>query len=134
MTWWWFTDVDRPYMVEGNYQLAERVASVPPPPKPPSESSLIQPLKTLPTPVSAPRGAHGTLLLNVEPSSAEVYVDGFYVSTVADFSQSPSGRDLSVGWHRLEFRARGYETPAINVTIEPNRTFTYRGELKAIGR
>jgi hypothetical protein len=134
MTWWWFTDVDRPYPVEGNYQPAASVPSLPPPPKPSAESSLIQPLMTLPRPQAAPLGPHGSLQLEVQPSSADVYIDGFYISTVAVFSQAAAGRNLSVGWHRLELRARGYETPAINVTIEANRIFTYRGELKPIGR
>lgn len=134
MTWWWFTDVDRPYPVEGNYQPADNVASVPSPRRAPAESSLIQPLMTLAHPQAAPQGPHGSLLLDVEPNSAEVYIDGFYLGTVANFSQSPAGRDLSTGWHRLELRARGYETPAVNVTIEANRTFLYHGELKPIGR
>ena len=61
---------------------------------------------------------------------AQVYVDGFYVGLVRDFHRSGAGLNLAAGWHRLEFRAPGYETPAVNVTIEPNRTATYQGELK----
>jgi hypothetical protein len=63
-----------------------------------------------------------------------VYVDGFYSGTVADSSRSPDGLNLTIGWHRLVFRAPGYETPAVNVTILPNQTPSYRGELKSLDR
>ena len=64
--------------------------------------------------------------------TAQVYVDGFYVGTVEDISRRPTGLDLAAGWHRLEFRAPGYVTPAVNVTIEADRTLNYRRELQPI--
>jgi hypothetical protein len=70
--------------------------------------------------------------LNVEPASAQVYVDGFYVGSVADFSDPRPGLSLPLGWHRLEFRAPGFLTPAINVTIGLDRTTTYEGKLQPI--
>jgi hypothetical protein len=33
---------------------------------------------------------------------------------------------LSAGWHRLVFRAPGYEPAAANVTVQPKQTTTYR--------
>jgi hypothetical protein len=101
--------------------------------EPPAESSLIQPLQTLPRPQTS-QTARGKLRLEVGPDTAQVYVDGFYVGTVDDVSRLATGLDLGVGWHRLEFRAPGYITPAINVTIEADRTLNYRGELKPIAR
>jgi hypothetical protein len=59
-----------------------------------------------------------------------VYVDGFYRGTVAECRRSAAGLNLATGWHRLELRAPGFETPAINVTVEPNRTTSYQGALK----
>ena len=93
-----------------------------------SESSSIQPLR--PSPLPQPSSSRGTLRLEIGPATAQVYVDGFYVGTVEDANRSQSGLSLAAGWHRLELRATGYVTPAINVTIEPNRTTSYRGELK----
>jgi hypothetical protein len=102
---------------------------------PPAESSSIQPPFEPTAMAGASQGSlRGNLWLDVEPSSAQVYVDGFYVGNVADCHRSPAGLDLATGWHRLEFRAPGFETPAINVTVETNRTTRYQGELKPTRR
>ena len=71
----------------------------------------------------------GYLRLTVQPYSAEVYVDGYYVSTVGDFSGSGPARALEAGPHRIEIRAEGYETATFDVRIEPNEMVTYRREL-----
>jgi hypothetical protein len=98
---------------------------------PPVESSSIQPpFQPTATAGAAQGSLRGNLWLDVEPSSAQVYVDGFYSGTVADCQRSPAGLKLATGWHRLEFRAPGFETPAIHVTVETDRTTRYRGELK----
>jgi hypothetical protein len=68
------------------------------------------------------------LRLEVRPATAQVYVDGFYVGTVEN-AGSAAGLSLAAGWHRLEFRAPGYATSAVNVTIEANRTISHSGEL-----
>ena len=97
---------------------------------PPAEPSSIHPLPppALPRPSrAAPRGG---LRIELEPETAHVYVDGFYTGTARDFTRLPQGLPLAAGWHRLEFRAPGYETPAVNVTIEANRTANYRGALR----
>jgi hypothetical protein len=95
------------------------------------ESSSIQPPFQPTATTGAARGSlRGSLWLDVEPNGAQVYVDGFYHGTVADCQRSPAGLNLATGWHRLEFRAPGFETPAINVTVETNRTTRYQGTLK----
>src|SRR5262245_35597484 len=132
--WWWG-------LTYGGYpevpdESIREVDITPPAPRriePQSESSLIQPMLTLPRP-QAPQAAHGNLQLEVVPNTAHVYVDGFYVGTVEEISRLAAGLNLSAGWHRLEFRAAGYVTPAVNVTLDANRVFTYRGELKPIAR
>jgi hypothetical protein len=129
--WWWgWTGIDNPNTADAGGRY-EETTTAPPRPAPPAESSLIQPLMTLPRPLS-PQTARGTLHLDVEPTTAQVYVDGFYVGTVEDISRQPAGLDLAAGWHRLEFRAPGYVTPAVNVTIEADRTLNYRRELQPI--
>jgi hypothetical protein len=112
---------------------SEPDAAPPPPTARPytsSESSSIRPLPPSEPPQPARPSARGNLRLEIEPRTAQVYVDGFYVGTVEDLNRSAPGLNLAAGWHRLEFRAPGYETPAVNVTIEANRTASYRGELK----
>ena len=101
----------------------------------PSGPSSIQPSAlSFRPPALAVISASGTLRLNVHPISAQLYVDGFYVGTVEEFSGPRPGLALPPGWHRLEFRAPGYLTPAINVTIDQDRTTTYEGELQPIER
>ena len=112
----------------------QRGAPVPPAIKMPVEASLIRPLRPLQPPSTSLRSVRGNLQLEVAPNTAQVYVDGFYVGTVEDANRSLTGLMLEVGWHRLGFRAPGYETSAANVTIEPNRTITYSTELKPISR
>jgi PEGA domain-containing protein len=86
-----------------------------------------------PTPESAGRSdaaaEYGFLRLNVQPYSAEVYVDGYYVSTVGDFSGTAPARALEAGPHRIEIRADGYETATFDVRIDPNQVVSYRREL-----
>ena len=93
-----------------------------------SESSSIRPLQpaSLPQTSVSPRG---TLRVEIGLPSAQLYVDGFYVGTVEEANRSAAGLSLPTGWHRLEIRAPGFVTPAINVTIETNRTVSYHGEL-----
>ena len=74
----------------------------------------------------------GILRLNVQPTSAQLYVDGFYVGKAGEFGGSSSGLALPPGWHRLEFRAPGFLTPTVNVTIDVDRITTYEGVLQPI--
>jgi len=66
--------------------------------------------------------------LEITPASAQVFVDGFFGGTVED----STGLTLAAGWHRLEFRAAGYETLAANVTVVSNGTVKFRGSLVAL--
>ncbi len=72
--------------------------------------------------------AAGYLRLDVEPESAQVYVDGFYAGTVADFRRS-GGRLVDSGPHRVEFRAEGYDSQSVELRIRANDVLAYRGTL-----
>lgn len=71
----------------------------------------------------------GYLRLNVQPYTAQVFIDGFYVSSVDAFTGGGPARALPAGPHRIEIRADGYDTATFDVRIEPNETTTYRREL-----
>ena len=92
-----------------------------------AQPSSIQPQEPSVLPTSTD-SANGTLRLDVEPRTAQVYIDGFYLGSVA--AVPDPGLTLRAGWHRVEFRAPGYDTPAVNVTVEANRTTTYRSALQ----
>ena len=72
--------------------------------------------------------ALGGVRLRVEPRSARVFIDGYYVGTVDDFD---GGRGLALesGPQSIEIRADGYESLEIQVRILPDETITYEGEL-----
>src|SRR5262249_9135520 len=77
---------------------------------------------------SAPAAApEGRLALFVTPGSAQVYVDGFYAGTVADFQDR--GLWLESGPHRIELRGDGYQSDAFDVRIDPDRPTEYRRDL-----
>ncbi len=80
-----------------------------------------------------PSGSGG-LRLKVEPTSAEVYVDGYYMGTVDDFDGTFQKMALEVGAHHIEIRAPGYQTIVFDVRIEFSDTVTYRGELQPLSR
>jgi hypothetical protein len=83
---------------------------------------------------SSQPSAAGHLRLQVEPVTAQVYVDGFYIGTVDDFNGSAQDAVLEAGPHRIEIRAPGYETLTFDVKTEANRTITYRGILRTVQR
>jgi hypothetical protein len=75
----------------------------------------------------------GFFHLQLQPGSAQVYIDGLYLGTVDDFRRLIPGRALDAGPHRVELRANGYEAAAFDVLIQPNETTTYRSDLQPTG-
>jgi hypothetical protein len=73
---------------------------------------------------------NGYLHLQMQPATAQVYVDGAYMGTVDDFRRLIPGRSLEAGLHRVELRASGYETVAFDAVISPHETLTYRADLE----
>jgi len=79
-------------------------------------------------------GGRGGLKLKVEPTFAEVYVDGYYMGIVDDFDGTFQRMELEVGPHRIEIRAPGHETLGFDVRIEFGDTVTFRGVLQPLLR
>jgi len=73
----------------------------------------------------------GELRLDVQPTFAEVYVDGYYAGQVDEFDGSFQSLRLEEGEYHIEIMASGYETISFDVRIQPGRKVTYRGELFA---
>jgi hypothetical protein len=72
----------------------------------------------------------GYLKLQVVPADAQVFVDGFYVGTIEDFTGSQYA--LEAGAHRIEIRATGYATVSVEVIIRPGQLTTYSKELSKL--
>ena len=60
----------------------------------------------------------------------QIYVDGYYVGTLDDFSGELT---LDAGPHHVELRADGYESIEVDVQVSADRPITYRGALKPVG-
>jgi hypothetical protein len=73
----------------------------------------------------------GSVKLKVQPRDAEVYVDGYFAGHVDEFDGVFQALRLDSGSYRIEIRKPGYETLHFDVRVQPNRTITFRGELKA---
>jgi hypothetical protein len=66
----------------------------------------------------------GYLRLFVQPSTAEVHIDGYYVGTVDEFRRS--GRTLEPGPHQVELRVAGRNNVTFEVLLASYETITYR--------
>src|SRR5437762_10055300 len=82
-------------------------------------------------PGDAGAAATGLLRLSVTPGDAQVFIDSYYVGTVADIE---AGRVLTLpaGPHRLEIRASDYQTTVVDIRIAPYETVTYRAALDRV--
>lgn len=88
-----------------------------------------QPTPTAPTTTTAE--ATGMLRLSGTPASAQVFVDGYYVSTLADL-EAQRVLTLPSGPHRVELKANDYTTTTFDVRIDPNDTVNYRAALEHV--
>lgn len=72
----------------------------------------------------------GALRLKVKPRDAEVYVDGYFAGNVDDFDGVFQSLRLETGGYQIEIRKPGFETLTFDVHVQPDRTITYRGEMR----
>ena len=74
----------------------------------------------------------GRVKLKVKPRDAEVLVDGYYAGTVDDFDGIFQALKLDSRGYKIEIRKPGFETLVFDVHVQPDRTITYRADMKAI--
>ena len=72
----------------------------------------------------------GALRLKVKPRDAEVYVDGYFAGNVDDFDGVFQSLRLENGGYKIEVRKPGFQTLTFDVHVQPDRTVTYRGEMR----
>jgi len=93
----------------------------------PYEFGVESPPSAEPHNVSSDLASDGALELDVEPRSADVYADGFYVGAVGDLLQN--GLTLRAGRHWIDARAPGFQTLSVPVNITAGEVVRYRGAL-----
>jgi PEGA domain-containing protein len=74
----------------------------------------------------------GSIKLKVKPRDAEVFVDGYFAGQVDDFDGVFQALKLDSGAYRIEVRKPGFETLQFDVRVQPERSITFRGELKPV--
>jgi len=84
-------------------------------------------LEPPPKPVEPP--ALGRLILDIAPTSAQIFVDGYYVGVPEDFSAGRGGGLLAAGPHHIDISADRHEPVAVELMISADHSVTYRAAL-----
>ena len=71
----------------------------------------------------------GGISFDIQPSDADVFVDGEYVGPVANFTAYSEPLTLTPGVHRIAIQREGFRSMEWDVTIEPGQVIPYRGGL-----
>jgi hypothetical protein len=74
----------------------------------------------------------GSLCLKIKPREGQVYVDGVFAGTVADFDGPFQKLPIDGGSHRIKITAPGHDTISFDVWITPNEIVTYKGKLPRV--
>jgi PEGA domain-containing protein len=72
----------------------------------------------------------GGVSFEIEPATAEVFIDGNFVGTVAQFTPTTQPLGLTAGHHRLEIKATGYRTLDFDVEIVAGQVIPYQGAME----
>ena len=83
-----------------------------------------------PAPGTTSVGAAGGLSFDITPAEAGVYVDGYYMGPVAQFTPNQPPLALAPGRHHVEIREPGFEVIAFDVDILPGQVIPYQGDLR----
>lgn len=78
----------------------------------------------------ADQQASGGVTFEITPSNASVFVDGTYMGTGAEFGPTMQPLGLSVGRHRIEIRAEGYQTMSFDADVTAGQITPYRATLQ----
>jgi hypothetical protein len=72
----------------------------------------------------------GGISFEIQPSNAQVYVDGQYVGTVAQFTPTSQPLGLTMGRHHIQITAPGYRTMDLDADIMAGEVLPYQGTLE----
>jgi hypothetical protein len=71
----------------------------------------------------------GAVDVNIKPSHAQVFVNGFYSGVIDDFDGFPRYLWLREGGYELAFYLQGYETMVHRVVVSRRKTLRLAGEM-----
>ncbi len=73
---------------------------------------------------------YGGMSFDIQPSDADLFIDGEYVGTVGTFSPAGEPLTLTPGEHRIAIQRDGYRPMEWDVTVEPGQVIPYRGVME----
>lgn len=103
---------------------------------PPASTQPAYPQSGYPQSGYPPRGSispsqpnTGGISFEIQPSDAQVYVDGQYVGTVGQFTSTSQPLGLTAGRHHIQITAPGYRTMDLDADIVAGEVLPYQGTL-----
>jgi hypothetical protein len=72
----------------------------------------------------------GGMSFDIQPSDAQVYVDGRFVGTVGQFTSASQPLGLTAGRHHIQVTAPGYRTMDFDADIVAGEVLPYQGSLE----
>jgi hypothetical protein len=79
--------------------------------------------------VAGNASTYGGASFDIQPSDADLFIDGQYAGPVSDFAPNSEPLTLEPGPHRFAIQREGYRPMEWDVTIEPGQVIPYRGVL-----
>jgi hypothetical protein len=73
---------------------------------------------------------YGGVSFDIQPTDADVWVDGDYIGTVGTFTPYAEPLTLTPGQHRIVVQRDGFRAMEWELTIEPGQVIPYRGEMQ----
>ena len=80
--------------------------------------------------VAQDTSSYGGVSFDIQPSNANLFVDGQYVGVVGSFGASNAPLTLEPGPHQIAIQLDGYRPLEWDVTIEAGQVIPYRGALE----
>ena len=74
-------------------------------------------------------GRTGGISFDIQPSNAEIYVDGQDDGSVANYTPRTQPLPLAPGRHRVEIRAQGRQNMTFDADIQAGQVTPYQGTL-----
>ncbi len=79
-------------------------------------------------------GTYGGISFDISPLETAVYVDGYFVGTVDDYSPSGPPLPLPVGNHKVELRGKGFRTESFVLFVTIGEVTPLSGSLEPAER
>ena len=80
--------------------------------------------------VAPARSTYGGVSFDIQPSNANLFVDGQYVGVVGSFGPSNEPLTLEPGSHQIAIQLDGYRPLEFDVTVGAGQVIPYRGALE----